>query len=33
VILNGRRLSAGETEDTSLADGDTLVVYPPVSGG
>ena len=33
VTLNGRRLSAGETEETALADGDVVVVYPPVSGG
>jgi sulfur-carrier protein len=33
VILNGRRLSAEEIEETSLADNDALVVYPPVSGG
>ncbi|MDE4908608.1 MoaD/ThiS family protein [Methanogenium marinum] len=33
ITLNGRRLSTGETDETTLADGDTLVIYPPVSGG
>ncbi len=33
IILNGRRLSAGETTEAPLSDGDSLVVYPPVSGG
>lgn len=33
IALNGKRLSAGEREETLLADGDALVIYPPVSGG
>lgn len=33
VILNGRRLSARETEEYLLTNGDALVIYPPVSGG
>ncbi|WAI00255.1 MoaD/ThiS family protein [Methanogenium organophilum] len=33
VMLNGKRLSARETEETTLTAGDVLVIYPPVSGG
>lgn len=33
VLKNGREVTHGDGVDTTLADGDTLSVFPPVAGG